>query len=82
MNHVEAESPSVAPGSTEAAGRFLPEDNESEALPDGAKSSGNAYMRSQLDACLLDDVLANANREVWAALSNPLPTLEVGEESA
>ncbi len=84
MNHVEADGTSVPPGATVAAGRLLPEDNETEVAPNGAKSSGNVYMRSRLDACLLDDVrgLANANSEYRAALSSRYSETEVREESA
>ena len=39
-----------------------------------------AEMRSRLDACLLDDSLANANSDAWAALENPFPELAVEEE--
>ena len=37
-------------------------------------------LRARLDACLLDEELANASSEKWAALPNPLPVLEVVED--
>ena len=39
-----------------------------------------AMLRSRLDACLLDEDLANANSQVWATLPNPLPELQMTEE--
>ena len=39
-----------------------------------------ASMRARLDACLLDDKLANADSQAWAALENPFPDLEVDDE--
>lgn len=35
-----------------------------------------AEMRARLDACLLEDKLANANSSVWTLLANPFPKLE------
>ena len=37
-------------------------------------------LRARLDACLLDEELANASSEKWAALPNPLPILEIVED--
>ena len=33
--------------------------------------------RAKLDACLLDEKLALADSEAWAALPNPFPELEM-----
>ena len=41
-----------------------------------------AAMRARLDACLLDDALANADSDAWAKLSNPFPDLEVDNEAS
>ncbi len=43
-----------------------------------------AAMRARLDACLLDERLADADSKTWAALPNPFPELELDsdEESA
>jgi len=38
-----------------------------------------ATIRARLDACLLDECLANASIEAWAQLSNPFPELEESE---
>ena len=40
-----------------------------------------AAMRARLDACLLDERLAAADSEAWAALPNPFPALRVVEAS-
>ena len=39
-----------------------------------------AKMRAKLDACLLDEKTAAADSEVWEALPNPFPELNLGEE--
>eukprot|EP00747_Dinoflagellata_sp_TGD_P050237 gnl/TRDRNA2_/TRDRNA2_146639_c1_seq1.p1 gnl/TRDRNA2_/TRDRNA2_146639_c1~~gnl/TRDRNA2_/TRDRNA2_146639_c1_seq1.p1 ORF type:complete len:306 (-),score=65.38 gnl/TRDRNA2_/TRDRNA2_146639_c1_seq1:85-936(-) len=39
-----------------------------------------ARMRARLDACLLDESLANASMETWTHLSNPFPLLDDFEE--
>lgn len=39
-----------------------------------------ATMRARLDACLLDEDIASANSEAWAALPNPFPQLRMAEE--
>ena len=41
-----------------------------------------AEMRGRLDACLLDDALAEADSEAWLGLPNPFPELEVDEEDS
>ena len=41
-----------------------------------------AAFRAGLDACLLDERLANADSKAWATLMNPFPPLEVAEEAA
>ncbi len=41
-----------------------------------------AKMRADLDACLLDKRLADADSEAWEALQNPFPDLEMTAESA
>ena len=43
-----------------------------------------AALRARLDACLLDERLADADSKAWAALPNPFPELELDsdEESA
>ena len=41
-----------------------------------------AAMRARLDACLLDERLASAASEAWAALPNPFPEFRSAEESA
>ena len=41
-----------------------------------------ATMRARLDACLLDERLAAADSEAWAALPNPFPEYHPAEESA
>lgn len=37
-------------------------------------------IRSQLDACLLDEAIANAGSQAWQALENPFPDLPSPEE--
>ena len=37
-------------------------------------------IRANLDACLLDEDLANADHETWAALPNPFPEFESPDE--
>jgi len=39
-------------------------------------------MRGRLDACLLDDTLANADSEAWASLINPFPELEFDDQES
>ena len=41
-----------------------------------------AAMRARLDACLLDERLADAGSKAWAALENPFPELVLEEEPA
>ena len=41
-----------------------------------------AQMRARLDACLLDEVLANADSQAWAQLRNPFPELKFDEEES
>ena len=39
-------------------------------------------IRAKLDACLLDDATANEDSAAWAALVNPFPELEMGDEES
>jgi G3E family GTPase len=39
-----------------------------------------AALRARLDACLLDETLANADSKAWAGLSNPFPELLMSGE--
>ena len=41
-----------------------------------------ATLRARLDACLLDEALANHASEAWAELPNPFPELQLDEEPA
>lgn len=39
-------------------------------------------IRAKLDACLLDDAMANEDSAAWATLVNPFPELEMGDEES
>ena len=39
-----------------------------------------ATMRAGLDACLLDELLANGDSEAWAELQNPFPEFQMDDE--
>ena len=39
-----------------------------------------ASIRASLDACLLDEALANQGVDAWEALESPFPTLEMAPE--
>ena len=41
-----------------------------------------AKLRARLDACLLDETLANRASQAWAELPNPFPELQLDEEPA
>ena len=46
------------------------------------QSMNESAIRAGLDACLLDQELALADSQAWAALNNPFPKAEYAEESA
>ena len=41
-----------------------------------------AALRARLDACLLDEQLADADSDSWSKLDNPFPALQVADETA
>ena len=74
--HTEGERPDQKPGWHPRYG------DRTQMLVFIGQNMDEVAVRAGLDACLVDDDLANADSEAWAKLPNPFPELDVEDDAS